>query len=161
MYGIVYALFTCYSAAYTVKFVVFLGTKEAKTSQKVLHLVQQALNGMYTYIHMQTQVHTITDRIVEVQTLMFRFRPLTITHFNTIVLTFHNWFRWTGMRKCIDESASHTILLLHRSVKLSFIMRFIACGLNGMILSFNHLMYFRLPKSVFMYGGRGTNKILI
>ena len=31
--------------------------------QKALHLVHQAVKGMYTYIHTQMHVHTITGRI--------------------------------------------------------------------------------------------------
>jgi len=72
---------------------------------------------IHTYIHTRANACAYNHRqdILEVWTLMFRFRPFTITHFNIIVSPFCNSFRRSGTRPHTDELASPTTLLLHKS----------------------------------------------
>ena len=130
----------------------------------MVHLVQQAVKGMYTYIHTHAnaRAHNHRQEILEVWTLTFRFRPFMITHFNIILSTFHNWFRWSGTRPRTDELAYPTTLLFHKS----FSAQSSCLSLWDLFLVYlmewycYHLMYFMLPKSVFAYGGGGGQKNL-
>jgi len=85
--------------------------------KKTLHLVQQAVKGMYTYIqtHVNACAHNHRQGILEVWMLIFRFWPFMITHFNIIVSIFHDWLRRSGTRPRTDELAYPTTLLLHKS----------------------------------------------